>query len=424
MIPALTAVAKTPGKSARRFSVIYVGNGAAPGYFVPKSEGSNWEMPPILEPLRPFRDRLLVLSGIDNPVAMERDGEPRGGHGRIAPAFMTGVHAKPTTGGDFEAGVSVDQIAAKYLGDQTQLASLEVSVDSPEFGGICDTGYSCVYTNTLAWRSPTMPLPMEVNPRAVFERLFGDSGSTDSAVRLARIRERRSVLDSVLDKVETLHNSSSSEDRATLADYLESVREVERRIQKAETQSDVELPVVEQPKGVPSTFDEHVRVLFDLQVLAFRADLTRITTFMLARELSGRTHPDIGVSEGHHALSHHGEKPDKIALLAKVNAYHASLLAYFLEKLSESPDGDGSLLDHSMILYGSGMGNSNRHEPKGLPLLVAGAASGQLAGGRHIRYKEGTRLSNLHLALLSKLGVPVESVGDSTGRLPIDPVSI
>jgi hypothetical protein len=227
-----------------------------------------------------------------------------------------------------------------------------------------------------------------------------------------------------VDKVEKLHNSSSSEDRARLGDYLESVREVERRVQKAETQSDVELPVIEQPKGVPPTFDEHARVLFDLQVLAFRADLTRITTFMLARELSGRTHPEIGVSEGHHALSHHGEKPDKIALLAKVNTYHASLLAYFLEKLSGSPDGDGSLLDHAVILYGSGMGNSNRHEPKGLPLLVAGAASGQLAGGRHIRYKEGTRLSNLHVALLSKLGLPIESVGDSTGRLPVDPVSI
>jgi hypothetical protein len=417
MVPALSALAKTAAKPIRRLAITYSGNGIAPGFFEPATEGAAYELTPILQPLAPFRDRALVLTGIDNPIAEALEGEPRGGHGRIPAAFMSGVHCKPTVGGDFRAGTSIDQIAASHFGHETQLASLELTTESPEFGGTCDTGFACVYTNTLSWKGPTTPLPMQNNPRVVFERMFGDSGSTDPAVRLARLRSRASILDSVLEKTTALNARLGADDRIKLDDYLESVREVERRIQKAEEQSGQELPVVEQPAGVPDVFEAHAQVLFDLQVLAFQADLTRVTTFMLARELSGRAFPLIGVSEGFHALSHHAGNTEKIADLAKVNTHLMSLFVYFLDRLQSTRDGDGSLLDHSIVLYGSGLGNANLHEPKRLPLIVAGGGDGQIKGGRHIKYPSGTILSNLHVSLLNKLGVPVSSVGDSTGPL-------
>ena len=375
---------------------------------------------PILEPLAPLRDRVLVLTGIDNPPALALEGEPRGGHGRIAPAFMSGVHAKPTVGADFQAGTTIDQIAANHLGDATQLRSLELSMHSPEFGGTCDTGFACVYTNTLSWRGPTSPLPMQDNPRLLFERMFGEGGSTDPAVRLARWRQRASILDSVREKVDGITGTLDGEDRATLDEYLDSIRAVERRIQLAEEQSARELPEVTQPAGVPETFEAYAKLMFDLQVLAFQADLTRVTTFMLARELSGRGYPEIGVSEGFHAISHHGNNPEKIAAQAKINTYHTEMVTYFLGRLAATPDGDGSLLDSALVLFGSGMGNSNEHNPRRLPLVLAGGAGGRLTGGRHIRYPEGTRLTNLHMTLLAKLGVPVESIGDSTGHLEVD----
>jgi hypothetical protein len=417
MVPALSVVARTAAKPVRRFAITYAGNGVAPGFFEPATEGAAYELTPILQPLAPFRHRALVLTGIDNPIAEALEGEPRGGHGRIPAAFMSGVHCKPTVGGDFRAGTSIDQIVAGHFGHETQLASLELTTESPEFGGTCDTGFACVYTNTLSWKGPTTPLPMQNNPRVVFERMFGDSGSTDPAVRRARLRSRASLLDSVLEKTSSLNARVGTDDRAKLDDYLESVREVERRIQKAEEQSERELPVVEQPAGVPDSFEEHAKVLFDLQVLAFQADLTRVTTFMLARELSGRAFPLIGVSEGFHSLSHHSGNTQKIADLAKVNTHLMSLFVYFLDRLQSTRDGDGSLLDHSIVLYGSGLGNANLHEPKRLPLIVAGGGDGQIKGGRHVRYPSGTILSNLHVTLLNKLGVPVPSVGDSTGPL-------
>jgi hypothetical protein len=423
MLPALTAVAKTAARPVQRFAIVYVGNGAAPGRFVPGAEGAAYEMTPILQPLAAFRDRLLVLTGIDNPVAMAREGEPRGGHGRVAPAFLTGVHARPTIGADFQAGTSIDQIAAKHLGNETRLASLEVAVDTPEFGGTCDTGFSCVYTNTISWRTPTQPLPMENNPRIIFERMFGDSGSTDPAARVARLRERASVLDAITDKARSLAVRVGASDRAKLDDYLESVREVERGIQKAEEQSARELPLVDQPAGVPDSFEAHVKLLFDLQVLAFQADLTRVITFMLARELSGRAYPELGVSEGFHALSHHGNNPEKIAAMAKINVYHSTLVSYYLERLQATRDGEGSLLDHAMVLYGSGMGNSNEHDPRELPLVIAGGGAGALKSGRHVRYPSATALPNLYVTLLNKLGVSVESVGESSGRLPLEPLA-
>jgi len=361
-----------------------------------------------------------VLTGIDNPPALALEGEPRGGHGRIPSAFMSGIHAKPTVGADYQSGITIDQIVANHLGDDTQLRSLELSMDSPEFGGTCDTGFACVYTNTLSWRGPTTPQPMQNNPRLVFERMFGEGGTTDPAVRLARWRQRASILDSVRDKVDGLGGSLDTEDRAKLDEYLEAIRDVERRIQLAEEQSEREIPEVTQPAGVPDTFAEHAELMFDLQVLAFQADLTRVTTFMLARELSGRAYPEIGVSEGFHAISHHGNNPEKIADQAKINAYHTAKVVYFLERLQSVPDGDGTLLDNILVLFGSGMGNSNEHDPRQLPLVVAGGVGGRLKGGRHIRYKSGTRLTNLHMTLLAKLGVPVEAIGDSTGHLEVD----
>lgn len=419
MVPALTALARTDARIVRRFSVIYAAHGVAPGYWVPKTVGADYELTLPLQPLAKFRDRMAVISGLDNDVALQRPGDPRGGHGRMAPAFMCGVHARPTQGADYEASVSVDQLAATHIGKETQLTSLQLSLEPVEFSGSCDSGYSCVYTNTLCWRGPTMPLPMEDNPRAAFELLFGDTGSTDSETRVRRLREKRSILDSVLGKARALSNSVGAADRRRFDAYLDSIRDVERRLETAEAQSARELPVVEQPASVPATFPEYAKLMIDLQVLAYQADLTRVCTFMLAKELSGRTYPEIGVSEGHHALSHHGDAEVKVALLAKVNAHHASMLAYFLEKLEATADGDGSLLDHTLILYGSGHGDPNKHDPKELPIIVVG--SDQLKGGHHLRFPHA-QLANLHVSLLNTLGLPVEKFGDVTGRLPVEPL--
>jgi len=420
MVPALAALAKTAAAGPRRFSVIYVAHGTAPGYWVPKNEGPAYELTTPLEPLAKFRDRMLVLSGIDNDVALQRPGDPRGGHGRMAPAFMCGVHAKPTQGADFRVGISIDQIAAGHVGKDTQLPSLQLSLEPVDFSGSCDSGYSCVYTNTLSWRGPTMPLPMEDNPRAAFERLFGDAGSSDPAVRLQRLRERRSILDSVLAKANALNKTVGPSDQRRFEDYLQSIRDVERRIQTAESQSDRALPLVTQPGSIPETFPGYAKLMLDLQALAYQADLTRVCTFMMAKELSGRSYPEIGMSEGHHALSHHGDNPDKKALLARLNAHHTSMLAYFVDKLQSTSDGDGSLLDHTVILYGSCHGDPNKHDPHELPIVVFGGD--QIKGGRHIRYSHA-QLPNLHVTLLNKLGVPVERVGDSTGSLALEPLT-
>jgi len=409
-------------KPAKRYSVIYVAHGRSPGYWAPASEGPSYELTKPLVPLAAFRDRMLVLTGIDNSVSIARAGDPRGGHGRMAPGWMSGVHCKPTQGTDFQAGTSVDQIAASYMGKETQLPSLQLSLEPVEFGGTCDSGYACVYTNTLSWRSPTMPLPMESNPRAAFERLFGDSGSTDPAIRLKRLQQKRSILDSVLEGATGLNSSVGPSDRHLLQEYLESIRDVERRVQIAEDQSGRELPVVEQPASVPTTFPEYAKLMLDLQVLAFQADLTRITTFMMAKEVNSRTYPEIGVAEGHHSLSHHGNDPDKKELLARVNTHHTTMLAHYLERLAATRDGDGSLLDHSLVLYGSGHGDPNIHDPHDLPLIVTGGVAVKRGDGRHIRYNHA-ELADLHLTLMGKLGVPVDHVGESKGPLTIDPQS-
>lgn len=417
MVPALTALARTPARSTPRLGVVYVPMGAVMNEWTPRDTGAGFTMSRILEPLAPFRDRLLVLTGLDNEPAVARLGEPAGGHGRIGAAFLTGIHAKPTEGADFEAGISMDQIAARQLGQHTQLASLELGLETSGLAGACDVGYSCAYVNTLCWRSPTTPLPMETNPRAVFERLFGDSDSTDGAERQARMARDRSLLDSVSETVGDLQRGLGRRDRVKLAEYLDAVRDIERRIHKAETQGARELPVVERPTGgVPASFEDYARLMIDLQVLAYQSDLTRVTTFMIGKELSSRTYPEIGVPEQHHPLSHHQNDPAKLEKLAKVNTLHASLFAYFLTRLRETPGGEGTLLDEVFLIYGSGMSNSNLHVPHKLPILVAGGAGGQVKGGRHLAFRDGTPLSNLYMTALQAVGVPAERVGDSTGR--------
>jgi hypothetical protein len=416
MVPALARAATAP---VLRLGVVYAAHGASPGYWVPSTEGSAYELTQAIKPLAAFKDRMLVLSGIDNDVAMGRTGDPRGGHGRMAPAFMTGFHAKPTQGVDYRAGISIDQTAANQIGKETQLPSLQLSLEPVEFSGTCDSGYACVYTNTLCWRSPTMPLPMESNPRIVFERMFGDSGSTDPAVRLNRLQQKRSILDTVVQRASRLSRAVGASDKRLMDDYLESIRDVERRVEIAEQQSGMALPLVEQPTGVPVDFAEYAKMMFDLQVLAYQADLTRVGTYMMAKEINSRTYPEIGVTEGHHSLSHHGDNPEKKELLARVNAYHTTMLAHFLGKLQATPDGDGSLLDHSIVLYGSGHGNANLHEPKELPIIVAGGGVVRQGEGRHIRY-DHAQLPDLHVALLNKLGVQVDHVGESKGSLSFD----
>ena len=412
MVPAFGRLAAA-APNISRLSTIYIGNGANMKTWTPAAEGSAYEMTPMLEPLAAFRDRMLVISGLDNKPALALPGEPAGGHGRIGGSFLTGVHVKPTEGADFEAGISIDQIAARVLGQKTELASLELSLDTTEFAGACDAGFSCAYTTTVCWRGPTAPLPMEHDPRAVFERLFGDSGSTDRSERLSRLTANRSILDSVNGKLARLQRDLGARDREKLAQYVESIRDVERRIQRAEEQSARELPVVEQPAGAPDGFDAYARVMFDLQVLALQSDLTRVITFMLASELSARTYPEAGVADPHHAISHHQNRADNLEKIAKIGAYHSKTVSYYLERLQQTPDGDGSLLDHTTVLFGRGMSDSNAHQPIDLPLALFSA---ELGGGRHLRRK-GVPLTNLYLTLLANLGVPVETIGDSTGTL-------
>jgi len=417
MVPAATALKATAARPVRRLGIVYVPNGIFMNRWTPADDSILSALPPTLEPLAPFQRQLAVLSGLSNKQGDAWPGEGAGDHARAAAAYLTGVHPKKTEGADLRAGVSMDQIAAAALGAETELASLEVSLESREPVGSCDPGYSCAYANTLSWRSPTTPLPMENNPRVVFERLFGGSDSTGAALLRARRAEDKSLLDAVADKVSRLQRELGPRDRLKLTEYLEAIRDVERRIQRAETQTDRELPAMAQPSGVPGTFEEHARVMFDLQVLAYQADLTRVITFMVGHETSQRAYPEIGVPDAHHPLSHHAGDKEKIEKLIKVNLYHTMMFAYYLERLAATRDGDGSLLDHSMIIYGSGMSDGNRHDHHDLPTLLVGGGAGQLAGGRHLRYAAHTPITNLFLTLLDKLGVPAERIGDSTGQV-------
>ena len=414
MVPAFAALRNTAAQPVRRYGVVYVPNGMMMNHWTPSAEGTGFDFPLITKPLESYRNRVQFLSGMKGV-----DGS--GPHARSATRFLTGVSAQPDNGSDLKAAVSSDQIAAQVLGGKTQLASLELAIDGRDFAGSCDDGFSCAYTNTISWANDTTPLPMENNPRVVFERLFGDSGSTDPAIRKARLTKDASLLDSVTERADDLSRQLGTGDRRKLTQYLDAVRDIERRIQMAEAQSDRELPVVDQPAGIPDTFGEHAQLMFDLIALAYETDLTRVTTFMLGREITGRTYAEIGVADAHHPISHHQRDPAKLAKLTKINQYHCELFAKFIERLANTQDGDGTLLDHSMIVYGAGMADSNAHASQNLPILLAGGAAG--VGGRHILFPEDTPLINLHLSLLDKLGVPVDTLGDSTGRLPLDPLS-
>jgi hypothetical protein len=421
MVPALTAAAQTAAKPVRRFGVVYVPNGMVMKQWTPPTDGTGFELLNVLKPLEPFRNQLTVLTGLNStppPNALNAAGV----HARASTRFLTDMPPKRSDTSEVEAGISVDQLIAAQLGKDTQLASLEVAIEGRDLAGSCDIGFSCAYTNTIAWRGPHTPLPMENDPRALFERMFGDSGSTERGAREARMASDKSILDSVAERVGVLQRKIGPRDRLKLSEYLEAVRDVERRIQRAEEQSDRELPVVDQPAGIPASFEAHAKLLFDLQVLAYQTDLTRVITFMFGRELSGRTFPELGVSEGHHAVSHHQEDATKLANLEKIKVFHSTLFAYYLDKLRATPDGDGSLLDHLLILYGGGMADSNLHAATDLPLLLAGGASGAFKGGRHLRYPAATPLANFHLRLLDMFGVPgVDRLGDSTG--PLAPLS-
>lgn len=419
MVPAFVAIGKTAAAPLRRLGVIYVPNGMNMRQWTPAAEGPAFELSPTLQPLAPFRDRMLVVSGLSSHVADALPGEGGGDHGRAQATFLTGVHPKKTQGSDIRAGISMDQIAAAEFGKQTQLASLELSLDAPGLLGSCEAEYSCAYTGTLAWRTETTPLPMETDPRAVFERLFGAAGSTDPEVRKARARRDRSILDAVNQDVASIQRGLGPSDRLKLTEYLDAVRDVERRIQMAERQGDQKLPVVEQPAGIPDSFSDYAEVMYDLMALAYQTNLTRVATYLISREQSNRAYPEAGVPEAHHPMSHHQGNPESLAKLAKINTYHVQLFAQFLEKLRSTPDGDGSLLDHSAIIYGSGISDPNIHNHHDLPILLMGGGAGQIKGGRHLRVEKDTPLANLHLTVLEKLGFSVERFGDSTGEVAL-----
>ena len=417
MVPALSAASQTAAAPVRRLGFVYIPNGAIMDQWTPAAEGKGFELSPILKPLEAHRDRLTVVSNLDSRPAEAAQGEGSGDHARASAVWLSGVHPKRTEGADVRNGISADQIAAPVLGKDTALPSLELAIDLNFLAGQCENSYSCAYLNTLAWTSPTTPLPTENNPRVVFERLFGDGGTAER--RAAQARRNRSILDSVLDDFNRLQRQIGPGDRAVVEEWVDSVREVERRISGVEKRSNDELPTLERPTGVPERFDEHVKLMYELQWLAFRADLTRVVTFMLGRELNFRTYPEIGVTEGHHGLSHHQDRPEQIAKYAKVGTYQAELLAWFLDKLQSTPEGDGTLLDHSLFLYGAGLSNPNTHAHVDLPLLVIGGRSLGIDGNRHLVIRRQVPMTNLLLTLLDKAGVRADTLGDSTGQMPV-----
>ncbi len=415
MVPALSALAGTAAAPIKRLGVFYVPNGMSMPYWFPKAEGPLAAMPPTLRSLEAFKDRVLLCGGLaDEPANRVKGG---GDHARSAGTFLTGVPFKLTSGADVFGSVSMDQIAAKEFAKETQLGSLELGIESNAMLGSCDGGASCAYTNTIAWSNETTPLPIENDPRAVFERLFGTSGSTDRGARLARIEQDRSILDFVNEQLSGLQRKVGPTDRLRVTEYLDSVRDVERRIQMAEQQNSRELPVVEQPIGIPADYAEHAKLMMDMLALAYQTDLTRVSTFMLAKEVSGRSYPEIGVADSHHPVSHHQDEPAKLERLHKINEYHFRQFAYLVDKLSKLPEGDGTMLDHTLFLYGTGISDSNTHFHDDLPIAIVGGKAAGIRGGRYIRYAKGTPLTNLHVTILQNMGVAVEKIGDSTGKV-------
>jgi hypothetical protein len=421
MMPAMSVLAKSAAKPVKRLGFVYTPNGATMSAWTPSGEGTLNELSATLSPLEKLKQHVLIPTGLSQKQA-ESFGDGNGEHSRGQTVWLSGVHPKRTEGADVQAGITVDQIAAQQISKDTPLLSIEMALEQNYLVGNCDNGYSCVYWNTISWRTPTTPLPMEVNPRVVFERMFGDGGTPQQ--RLTQIREDRSILDSVKESISGLQTRLGVSDRARLGEYLDSMREIERRIQVAEKQSG-ESPIAlpDRPVGAPEAYDDHAKLMFDLAALAYQADITRVFTLLLGREQSNRPYPSIGVPEAHHSISHHQNDPVKLAKAAKINAYHISLLAYFAERLNSISDGDGTLLDHSMIMQGSGLSNSDQHSHIDLPLVVVGGGAGSLKGGRHLRFPKDTPMNNLHMALLEKVGVPVEKFGDATGRIELEPLA-
>jgi hypothetical protein len=410
MIPAATAWAQTPAKPVPRLGFVFIPMGSDQSRWTPPGEGKLEELSPILAPIRPVKDQITVITNLRLQNAYP------GTHDTSNSAFLSAASAKHTESSDYFSGTTVDQIAAQQMGRDTQLPSLQIAMDLNPLAGVCNNGYSCVYQNCLSWSSPTTPLPSEAHPRVVFERLFGEGGNADA--RRSALHYRASLLDSFTTDIAKIKQRVGVPDRARLDQYLDSVRQVEREIQRAEQSvKDNKTPDLDRPVGVPAAFADHAKLMFDLQILAFQADITRVIAFQLTREQSNRTYPEIGVPDPHHPTSHHGNDPVKVAKIAKINTYHVSLFSDFLQRMKATPDGDGSLLDHSVYLYGSGMGNPSLHDHENLPILVAGGAATGLKGGRHIKYEKGTALANLHLTLLDRVGIHLDSFVDSTGKV-------
>lgn len=411
MVPALSAAPTAP----RRLGFVYIPNGAVMSKWQPSGEGVLGELTPTLAPLAPFNDQLVVPIGLSQKLA-EAFGDGNGDHSRAGAAYLSGVHPKHTEGADVRNGITVDQIAAQELGKETRLRSLEMAMEQVFLIGNCDNGYSCAYTNSISWRTPTDPNPMETNPRIVFERLFGDGGS--AADRRAQIGQDRSILDFVNNGIAGLQKRLSPTDRNVVSDYLDSVREIERRIQFAERQDgESPLAVPERPVGIPENYEDHAKLMFDLIALAFHADITRVFTFTLGKEQTNQPYPQVGVNDSHHAISHHQNDPVKLEKGYRINKYHVELLAYFLGKLKATPEGDGNLLDHSVVLHGGGISDADAHSHINLPLVLVGGGGGSLKGNRVLKYPAETPMNNLHLALLDKVGVRIDKFGDATGAL-------
>jgi hypothetical protein len=404
------------GKPIIRLGFVYTPNGMIPAGWLPKTEGAGFEITPTMRPLTSFRDNLLVVSNLTHRTAQAL-GDGAGDHARAGATWLTGVHPKKTEGSEIYAGISADQIAAKELGKQTQFASLELGIEEPSFAGGCDSGYSCAYTNTISWRGPTTPNPVQISPRTVFERLFGDGESTDPVARLKRMRQDRSILDYVNGDVARLAPKLGTRDKSKLDEYLESIRDIERRIQKAEEQTSVKTPVMARPVGIPEVFEEHARLMSDLMVVAFQTDMTRVITYMFAREGSNRAFPELSVGEGCHVVTHHQNDPAKIAKAQVVEEHRAKSFAYLVKRMSEAEDGDGTLLDHTLLLYGAGIRDGNTHDHVDLPLVLVGGKSTGVKAGRHVRATKDTPMTNLLVTMLDRAGVAVDKLGDSTGKM-------
>lgn len=416
MLPRSVKAAETAAAARKRLHVIYTPNGMMMENWTPAQAGENYAMTPILKPLEAHREKFMVISNLDHAQA-EALGDGAGDHGRCCGSYLTGAHVKKTEGADLASGVSMDQLVAQKYGEVTQIPSLELGLEQPSLAGSCDTGYSCAYTNTLSWSTPSTPLPVTTNPRAVFERLFGDGDSLDAASRMAQLRRQASILDFVADDAKRLSASMSASDRRKLDEYMTSVRDIEKRIQKAEAAGGTagSVTTFARPAGIPDDFQEHARMMIDLQVLSAQSDLTRVTTLMLAREVSGRSYPEIGVPDAHHPLSHHGNDPEKVAKLTKINALHMEQIAYYIQRMSETRDGEASLLDNTLLLAGASLADPNSHSHRNLPTIVAG---GLVKGNRHLVAAKDTPMTNLMLSMMDMLDVRVDKLGDSTGRLP------